>query len=269
MYYPESFKQLVFNDNNPDFIGWGNPNSKILILGKEPAIDMSTEHGRFQYEIEVAHNKQDWYDNIIHQTDYDDVSTVSLSPRDYGNPLFPYFRQKYKVEKRKCGILPKDGDGTSLTWFKSQKLIYMITGRTLIKNGDLDFHKYCFSTDLSSKAALNNMQTNNKETVESIRERQKNLFISDFFKQFPIVIAAIGTYRNLVDWNDYVSKTFAVDRLQSKTIRGVNFTIHEHHNNVHRLVITCCQFSARISNEYWQAIADTAKQFIGIVSSED
>ena len=266
MNYSESFKHLVFDNNSSNFLGWGNPNAKILILGKEPAIDTSTEYGQSQYEIEVVHNKQDWRENIINQTDYEDV--FSVCHRQYGNPLFPHCWQKYQVKNRRAGILP-NGDGTSRTWYQSQKLIDMITCREFTRNGYLDFHKYCFSTDLSAKAALNNSLTNKEETIKSIQERQ-SLFTSDFFKGFPVVIAAIGNYRNYFDWNNYVSKTFAVDSSPSGIIHinRANFTIHECHDNTHRLIITCYQLSARISNEYLNAIADTVKQFIDRVSSE-
>ena len=56
----------------------------------------------------------------------------------------------------------------------------------------LDFHDFCFHTDISA-AAAKNLATTNKEAKEaSVKERSRELFSHPFFRQFPIVILGIG-----------------------------------------------------------------------------
>ena len=57
----------------------------------------------------------------------------------------------------------------------------------------LDFHDFCFHTDISSAAAKNLTTTNKEAKKISVKERSLELFSHPFFKQFPIVILGIGT----------------------------------------------------------------------------
>lgn len=50
MDYPESFERLIGNSGY-DYIGNGNPNAKILIIAKEPAIDMESGKGMYGHDI--------------------------------------------------------------------------------------------------------------------------------------------------------------------------------------------------------------------------
>lgn len=236
MNYPDSFKTLVFDDKCPDFIGWGNPNANILLLGKEPAIDMDTEHGKLQYKTEVTRNKQDWQNNIINQNGFKEIFDKHSHEQLYGNPLWPHCWQKYRVKKRKGGILPP-GDGTSRTWYQYQKLIDMIIGRESVRNSILDFHKYCFSTDLSDYAKLNSRRYS-KETDLSVLSRSE-MFHQDFFSHFKIVIAAIGNYRHRLDWNKFVDEHFSANHL----------------------VVITHQLSAPISDEYLRKTAYKIRDF--------
>lgn len=261
MNYSNDFKDLVFGSDCPNFIGWGNPNAKILLLGKEPAIDISTDLGRLQYETEVLHNKQDWRDNIANKTGFDEVFEKYSKTRLYGNPLYPHCWQKYQVKNRRNGILP-DGDGTSRTWYQYQKLIDMIIEDGHTRYDNLDFHKYCFSTDLSDCPALNSRQTNYNDTNVSAQRRWP-MFLSPFFSSFPIVIAAIGNYRNyhFEDWDCFLSTCFAVDYKPIEEAKEQLFSVHVSSNENPRIVVTCKQLSAAISDEELSYIAGIVESF--------
>lgn len=81
MKYQEEFIHFVSNDTKLglessyalNLIGWGNPNAKILIIGKEPAIDIGSESGRLQYKTEIDNNRQDWLNNIEREIGFDNV----------------------------------------------------------------------------------------------------------------------------------------------------------------------------------------------------
>lgn len=69
----------------------------------------------------------------------------------------------------------------------------------------LDFHDYCFHTDISSAATPGLASTNKSAKRISVVEMSEQLFNHPFFKQFPIIILGIGSdvapngYVNL-DW---------------------------------------------------------------------
>ncbi|MDE6570157.1 MAG: hypothetical protein K2K43_06000 [Alistipes sp.] len=134
----------------------------------------------------------------------------------------------------------------------------MIFGRTSDRNSCLDFHKFCFSTDLSEHAGLNKAQLNREETEKSI-DKRRELFRSDFFRSFPIVIAAVGNYRHYLDWD-----AFGVNRCPKEKIGvgNASFTLHVNDDcsNPH-LGIAVWQLAAPISDAYLRAIAGKVNNF--------
>ena len=259
MIYPKDFEQLIRSTNAPDFIGWGNPNAKILLLGKEPAIDLGKEGGRIQYETEVKHNRADWSENIAQQTGFDDVVAQWGI---YGNPLCPHGWQKYRVTNLdKDGNYPEGKEGTARTWYQYQKLTDMIFGKTLGRDDFLDFHKYCFSTDMSDIAALESSRTEPEKTKTSIEER-KRFFSHDFFKRFPIIIAAVSHYPKKYAGDIYFKDTFDVEWMQQKSdgTPGAWINVNEDAGTP-RLLLHTCQFSASLSDEYFERIAALVRNF--------
>ena len=47
MKYSEEFIQLIDETENGEFIGFGNPNSKILFVGKECGLDLTNHVDKF------------------------------------------------------------------------------------------------------------------------------------------------------------------------------------------------------------------------------
>lgn len=264
MIYPIEFERLISSADIADFIGWGNPNAKILLLGKEPAIDLTTGRGRNQYEIEVKRNRADWSRNIARQTGFNEVTDEFRKSKIYGNPLYPHCWQKYRITNLKDGEYLEGKEGTARTWYKYQKLINMIFGRTSSRNDFLDFHKYCFSTDMSAVAALDSARTNSEETCKSVKERVQ-FFEQDFFKCFPIIIAAVGHYPKKYAGDGYFKNTFGVKWMQEKSvgIPGAWINVNEIHNSgMHRLLLHTCQASARHKDAYIEAIAAFVREFV-------
>ena len=61
MEYRKEFIELIDslkNENNKNlrFVGFGNPNSKILIIGKECSFDLKSEQDSFFYKLENQDN---------------------------------------------------------------------------------------------------------------------------------------------------------------------------------------------------------------------
>lgn len=263
MIYPKEFEQLIRSAETPDFVGWGNPNAKILLLGKEPAKNLEDEKEKIEYEIEVAGNKADWRRNIAQQTGFNEVVDEFRKSRISGNPLCPHCWQKYRVKNRKNEDLP-EGEGTARTWYQYQKLIDMIFGKTSKHDDFLDFHKYCFSTDMSAAAALDSSGTNPEVTRESIEKRRKFFKDDSFFKQFPIIIAAVGHYPKRYASDFYFKDSFSVEWVPEKSIQdsGAWINVNEaHENGGHRLLLHTCQTSAPLKDEYFESIAAFVRNF--------
>jgi len=266
MNYPERFRRLVLDGgcsenghchDSPSLVGWGNPDAKILLLGKEPAIAMDTDSGRSQYSVEVESNRRDWCANIENRTGFDEVFDWYSNKKVYGNPLYPHCWQKSKIGIRKNGAFSKI-DGTARTWYQYQKLINMIFVRPLDRNGHLDFHKFCFSTDLSEYAGLNGTLLDRKRIEKSIDSRRE-LFRADFFRNFPVVIAAVGNYRNYLDWDAFGVSRYPKEKID---VGSAVFTLHVNDDcsNPH-LVIVTWQLAAPISDEYLRSIACKVNDF--------
>lgn len=197
MVYSQPFRQLVQScvsskDNNVKFVGLGNPDSLFLFIGKECAIDCSTTRGLGCYNMEHAHNANQWMANIENDIRPDDVPNWLLSPIDehYYNPLYPYRGQLNKKAFR-----DRDGSvtnqGTSSTWLSYQKLMDCICKSA--KPIEIDFHQNSFVTELSD-ATSTYSKSKNAKTEESIQIRCEHLLNTDFFRLFPVTIVACGHY---------------------------------------------------------------------------
>ncbi len=193
MNYPKSFIDLIkkCQQNYPGtYIGTGNPEGKILIIGKECAIDSVSNHA--QYVREIVNNLRDWLNNLPSAlnpigTQFNDVDVwvnPTKVPPTY-NPLYPYKGQKHIIRREYKNGKISNPDGTCQTWFNYQSLYNIIIGKN---TGNIDFHEDCFITELSQETAKYSHHKA-KESRANINARQW-IFTEDFFLKFPITIFA-------------------------------------------------------------------------------
>ena len=289
--YSEEFKELVENKDNINFIGTGNPNADILIIGKEVAITMPEDYdktsckknkdatGEDQYEAEIIKNRSNWEANI-HQTDAISIKAWNKCATFKwlnSNPLYPYFGQLPKKNK-------DHNNGTSPTWINYQKMIGTITSKE--KSGVIDFHEYCFLSEFSAIAAPNGTYINNNDKKKLDRsnsiEERKELWKSKFMKGFPIVIVAAGHYPqqhninleelfdvswiNIKDYNIDLSNIISTTKEQPEYVcndrtiviqeaTAKNF-INVHYNDITgRILIHTNQLSYAIYDSTYKSIA--------------
>lgn len=89
--YSEEFKSLLQNPHWANrFIGYGDPDAKILIVGKECAIDKNNDPFKM-YEHEYLQNFTLWRRNVNGMVSTDSVKNWISNP-DWGifNPLAPF-----------------------------------------------------------------------------------------------------------------------------------------------------------------------------------
>ena len=213
-----SLKQLLedlkkMNIQPLPFIGYGNPNAKILIIGKECASYNPNDRGcnscKNNNDCKEYKNYKEFYEKNFEQWD-ETISGKHLccckliekeKPYDfeqcYFHPIYPFFRQENKIRRKGRET------GTSSTYYYYQRLVDSIFGRE--KSEYINFFEDCFITELSDICRPNNTNISieqGKETEESIRKRFDWMRKTNFFNQFKVVILACGPYANAIKEDD-------------------------------------------------------------------
>lgn len=263
MNYSKEFQTLL--DCHPNgYIGHGNPNAKILFIGQEPAIDC--KKNREQYVLEIADNAEQWRNIVANGIGYESIDSSKI---EFGLPLHPWANQKFQVRSGsdEAGNL-KGEKGTAKTWYNYQKLInrilelYSKEKNAMTKDDHLDFHRMSFHTDMSDAAYKNHSES--VEGKQSVTERV-SLLSADFFRNFPIVIAAVGHFPRNTYGDEYFDDIFGVKFNGNKGTEQdawINVNIRHDKDNP-TLLIHTPQFSyRRITNQYIDQIANIVLDFI-------
>lgn len=266
---PVSFDQLLKAAQvSNEYVGCGNPNASILIIASEPAIAPDEE----RYEWEMAKNNEKWLtegvaETIVHDGVIDDISKFS--------PRFPYKGQKYSVrsEVKKDEVTHiRSVAGTSRTWYNYQKLLDLVRGVNRSKAELLDFHDWCFTSELNTCCAKKSSEVDEEGRRLSIAKRagkSNRFFSSDFFQGFPIVIVAsrnyVHRYRDVFSVGELFGFPADCKRVMSvptrKGGRNWRFDIYSRQGDSPKLLICCTHFANRMSEEYMKAIASMIRDF--------
>ena len=264
--WPISFKQLL--TATKEYVGCGNPNASILIIASEPAIAPDEE----RYKWEMAENNKKWLtegvaETIVHDGVIDDISKFS--------PRFPYKGQKYSVrsEVKKDEVTHiRSVAGTSRTWYNYQKLLDLVRGVNRSKAELLDFHDWCFTSELNTCCAKKSSEVDEEGRRSSIAKRagkSNRFFSSDFFQGFPIVIVAsrnyVHRYRDVFSVGELFGFPADSKRVMSvptrKGGRNWHLDIYTRQGDSPKLLVCCSHFANRMSEEYMKAIASMTREF--------
>lgn len=260
MKYTKEFNILLDHMSN-GYIGHGNPNAKILFIGQEPAIDR--EINEEDYKRDIAGNAEQWRNIVSTGMGY---ASVDHSKIEFGSPLHPWANQKYQVRSKLQDTVFRGEEGTSRTWYNYQKLInkiydaYSNERRPMTKDDYLDFHRLSFHTDMSAAALKNHSTTD--EGRNSVMER-RYLLSSDFFRKFPIVIAAVGHFPRDTYGNTYFEDVFSVEFIGNEdtgTGMWMNVSLRDNKNNP-MLLIHTPQFGGAITDQYLDNVAKRVVDF--------
>ncbi|WJS93874.1 hypothetical protein NYQ10_17450 [Flavobacterium johnsoniae] len=262
--YNSNFKEVIqLAKNKRLFIGSGNPNSKILFIGKEAAIDKEKSAG--QYEEEYSKNTIDWNLNCSTNKQLNDVDNWFIKDRKpIFNSLYPYKGQINKVERRdKSGKIISGHCGTSKTWYNYQKIIDSIYFNG-VPSEFINFHELSFCSELNQETGSYSKDVPKNKRAASI-ELRKELFNSNFFRDFPIIILAVGHYvRDFkIDLENVFQINFNEDLSQKYSERLQNEYINIHFDNLEkptRLLIHTNQLSM-VSNELINRLGMICKEF--------
>ncbi len=240
MQYPENFLKVL--DLNT-FIGTGNPNSKILIVGKEVATD--PENGKHteleQINLEAFNrNCTDWRNNV--QNNVSQKSITKWNRSTDNNPLYAFKGEQIKEPGH--------------TWNKYQKLNNYIFDK--LNNKELNFQEDFFITEMSDlPSKTTGLAQRKKEFKEKLKHRKETFFKSEFIQNFPIIILASNDYIN----GEEICSIFNVQFIEERGCSGQRFWIHSN-TEKSRLVIHTRNLSGSVSDKLLKDIASEVKLFL-------
>lgn len=234
--YKESFKKLVDlafsksnsfyanqqneNQPNPYFIGFGNPNAKVLILGKEKGFDPQNLE---QLKKESVDNPLQWNDFIVKNI------AINREPfyndkMHYTNVFFPYL----------------GGQKAGHTWSKYQNLLQQTYPNFEFDVND--FLKFSFISEINPNPSKNS-------NINRYKDEDRLSFLSnEFYQSFPITILACGNYLS----QKQIETLFDVTFLEDKGTPRNRLSVYKDEN---RILINTRQLSMDVSYDYLNKIA--------------
>lgn len=229
------------------YIGTGNPEAEILIIGKEVACEVGTP----QFIMEIENNYSCWKNYVSNCS----VVVETWNGRNY-HPRYPYKGQLNKRDK-------KDNGGTSVTWMNYQKLFDKCFG--LRKSSTINFHDNVFLTEVNSSPSKKTKEAD----TSSIMFRKKHVLSHQFFKEFSVVVISGLGYFDITNESNEIMSLFKVKYIEEKKVdgKGQRYWVHKSEDGL-RLVINVRQLSINISDGLLQSIADDIKSHLELNSEK-
>lgn len=225
IYYNNSYP--ILNDElkpNPYYVGFGNPNSEILLLGKEKAFNEEDEE-KLKYESIL--NPVEWLAYIKNSILYNKEKFYDES-KNYLNAFFPY-----RGENSKGG-----------TWFTYEKLINKIYGENRISHND--FFQKAFLSEV-------NPYPSKTSKIKKFKDPERIQFLSnDFYKSFKVIFLACGDYLMSRD----IEKIFNVEFVEDYSKPRHKLRIYK---NKYSIVINTRQLSNSMKDVYIDKLAEIVK----------
>lgn len=262
MEYEKEFENYVHNcSKSNSYVGVGNPNSNILIIGKEAAIDREKIKNGDPLESKnlqnYTQNAEDWIENTNKNTnaneiEYWDCEKYCLDEKAKNNPLFSF-----------KGVKPLD-HSEGQTYRKYQKLHDYIFDKKFDKNEIYNFQENFFITELNDSP--------NKRTKDANKDSlkfRKELFKNEMFIQsFKVVILASSNYISNVGEVeereiDNIFKVHFVKECGAKSYPKQKFWVHKNESGS-KLVIHTRQLSTNVSDELLENIAKEVREHLKI-----
>ena len=194
----ERLKQLIADLDAmgiQPFICYGNPDAKILIVGKECAWEEESDDWKKFYKPNFSQWKASFNGHGF-------GFAHGGQPYDFDHgfhPIHPFYCQ--------CNTLKKNSCKTSNTYYYYQRLVDMIRDNESRKF--IDFFKDCFITELNEDCRLSNKgleKSQRKKTEDNIRMRFDWMRKTNFFNQFKVVILACGPYADAIKEDKVLQK---------------------------------------------------------------
>ena len=201
--FPESFRSIITDNRwEKEYIGAGNPNAKILIIGQEVAY----EEGSREWQDFYVENHRQWYETYKNGYTYHTlpagVDVEEYKFPEYYNPINPFWHKTMTS----CW-------GRGRTWYWYQKLVDGIIYKDVDRNPEfIDFFDNAFITELNNHT-LPDHKSMPKEIGSWIADRFDFLkATSDFWSGFDHIIIAAGSYSDALKTNSALCSAIFADK---------------------------------------------------------
>ncbi len=181
------------NEGIHPFIGYGNPDADILIVGKECALKEDSSDWKKFYEKNFHQWKVSFGERGFSYKTGEEDKDYNFED-GYFHPIFPFYPQLNSIK-------------SSSTYYYYQRLyerIYKIE-----KSVFFNFFENCFITELNEHCRPNNYKLDKSlrtETEKNIRERFDWMRRTNFFNKFRIVVLACGPYAKAIKKDEMLKK---------------------------------------------------------------
>lgn len=224
----EKLTQEEKAEGNPYYIGFGNPNAKILFIGKEKGFDI--EKNLRQFEFESLLNPKEWKNYIDNSIGIN--TNKHYESNNYINAFFPY------LGKNKGGH----------TWNKYEKILKNIYPDMATENNN--FFSKAFLTEV-------NFQPSKYSKIKIFKNQERiNFLKEDYFKSFDAIILACGKYLN----DSQIEEIFDV-KLQDEE-KSEKHELLNVFKNKNRILLKTRQLSMAVSNEYLKKISNSINEHL-------
>jgi len=217
--YSNSFKKFVTEGIDNYFIGTGNPNSSILLIGKESAIEPNDTIGHNWY----SRNARDWKEHIDNET----------------SECLTYYVDENHMLRKNWG---------KNTWSKYQLLSNYIWCKQTEKYR-VDFLQSIFATEINDSPE----KTTSKANKSGLNDRKLLFKNSSFIQGFPVVVLACSNYiknnSDLREIDEVFDVTYDGDEIGKYWFNKGNWFFTHHNLDSSKLVIHTRQLSADVNNE--------------------
>lgn len=216
--YNEKFKCLLNKIDDYVYVGLGNPNSNILFVGKEAAID-----------VEINEDFQ----NVT-----DKLKNLHGSKFIWKSNQFDYSHN------------PTELKHLSDTWKNYQQLYNSIFDKKQ-QNTFATFLKEVFTTEMSNLPAKTTDKAKKNPFFKSeLQKRKENFFKSDFIRTFPVVVLACSDYIENNDKKREIDEIFEVEfKGEFKEYSKGNWFFIHYNTDETKIVIHTRQLSSNVNNE--------------------
>ncbi|MEZ4890060.1 MAG: hypothetical protein R2779_05730 [Crocinitomicaceae bacterium] len=228
------------NTTGIEYIGTGNPDANILIVGKESSLEKNDPHIYF-LENNLSLWKRDKELDIHQIGKWDGI----IGEKSNFSPMFPYNGQLFKNS-------PTNG-GTSKTWYNYQKIANQVFGTS----ETINFHENIFTTEANSSPSR---KTENADT-HSVVSRKGFISKSKFFQDFQVVIIDGVGYFEITDKNNEIEDIFGVKFIKNIGIKSQPIWIHKGVNSS-KLVINTYQLGGQVTDERLKKIGHLVSLYL-------
>jgi hypothetical protein len=223
-----SFQNLLTSNPN-QYIGYGNPNADICIVGKEQSSTLPLKCG--------------------------------LGGTTYWMTSLPMFFDRVKTDNTTDPIW-KEGH----TWNKYQKLYYSIFPERASLPGTMNFEQHVFVTEMSAIPAITTTEGRKTHDFdEQLAQRKHTFFAHPYFKEFKVIILACSDY--IVNYGDrreidtLFDVTFDVNGGAHEVGPQNAFWVH-HSADGKRMVIHTRQLSGAVSDKLLEEMGSVIRQHL-------